>query len=68
MRRTDLQPSRTVPIDDLPPPVRPTDGEIATRAYDRYLARGGTDGQDIDDWLAAEQELSNERREQLQTV
>ena len=31
---------------------------IAARAYELYLARGGGDGQDWDDWLAAERELS----------
>jgi DUF2934 family protein len=35
--------------------------EIAGRAYQRYLRRGSTDGYDIDDWLAAEQELAEER-------
>jgi hypothetical protein len=68
MRRTDLQQSRTISIDNLPSSVRPSDGDIATRAYDRYLARGRADGHDIDDWLAAEQELANERREQLATA
>ncbi len=28
------------------------------RAYELYLARGGSDGQAWDDWLAAERELS----------
>lgn len=68
MGRTDLQQSRTVSLDILPSTVMPNDGDIATRAYDRYLARGRADGHDIDDWLAAEQELANERREQLETV
>jgi hypothetical protein len=31
---------------------------IALRAYELYLARGGTDGADFDDWLAAERELA----------
>ena len=31
---------------------------VALRAYELYLARGGSDGQDFDDWLAAERELS----------
>lgn len=31
---------------------------IATRAYELYLARGGRDGGDFDDWLNAERELS----------
>jgi hypothetical protein len=32
---------------------------VAARAYERYLARGGEDGLDLDDWLAAERELTN---------
>lgn len=32
---------------------------VAQRAYELYLARGGGDGQDFDDWLAAERELTN---------
>ncbi len=32
---------------------------IAARAYELYLARGGSDGQDFDDWLAAERELAS---------
>jgi hypothetical protein len=34
---------------------------IAVRAYELYLARGASDGQDWDDWLTAEQELTNGR-------
>ncbi len=30
---------------------------VAQRAYELYLARGGSDGQDMDDWLSAEREL-----------
>lgn len=33
---------------------------IAARAYELYLARGGEDGRDWDDWLAAERELSSD--------
>ena len=40
--------------------------EIAGRAYRRYQERGSTDGYDIDDWLAAEQELAQERVEPQQ--
>ena len=36
---------------------RPTYDQIAEAAYLRYLSRGGSDGRDFDDWLAAEQEL-----------
>jgi hypothetical protein len=30
---------------------------IAQRAYELYLARGGADGQDMEDWFTAEREL-----------
>jgi hypothetical protein len=31
--------------------------QVAQRAYERYLQRGGAHGHDLEDWLAAEQEL-----------
>lgn len=34
--------------------------EIAQRAYEIYLQRGAADGSDVDDWLQAERELSQE--------
>jgi hypothetical protein len=34
---------------------------IAQRAYELYLARGGTHGSDWDDWLTAERELAGSR-------
>jgi hypothetical protein len=51
--------------EDAPPPPtarnesRPTDerDRVAQRAYELYMARGGGDGQDLDDWLLAEGEL-----------
>jgi len=33
---------------------------VAQRAYELYLERGCGDGQDVDDWLCAERELSSE--------
>ncbi len=33
---------------------------IAERAYELYEARGGEHGQDVDDWLQAEQQIDNE--------
>jgi hypothetical protein len=36
----------------------PSEGEIAARAYEIFLGRGGTDGSDLDDWLQAEGELA----------
>ncbi len=35
----------------------PAHGEIALRAYERFVARGYTHGFDVEDWLAAEREL-----------
>jgi hypothetical protein len=32
--------------------------KIAEKAYYKYLERGGNDGQDMNDWLEAEKELS----------
>ena len=41
-------------------PTSPTLDEIRERAYHRYLARGGSHGAEIDDWLEAERELRGE--------
>jgi hypothetical protein len=40
---------------------------IAERAYELYLARGGSDGQDWDDWLTAERELSSREASSSET-
>lgn len=45
--------------------MRPSEEEIAIRAYDLYRSRGETHGQDQDDWLRAEAELIDERRHRL---
>jgi hypothetical protein len=42
---------------DSPAAREPSYEEIAEAAYQRYLQRGGYDGQDFDDWLYAEQSL-----------
>ena len=36
---------------------------IAQRAFELFLARGATPGQDIEDWLRAEHELRASNRE-----
>ena len=36
----------------------PSREQIAQRAYEFYLARGCKPGMDMDDWLAAEKELT----------
>ena len=33
---------------------------IAARAFEIYESRGGENGQDLDDWLQAEQQIDNE--------
>jgi hypothetical protein len=40
------------------PDLRPTEEEIAVRAYHIYLERGETEGNPVDDWLQAERELT----------
>ena len=45
---------------DRMPVSRPTTEEIAQRAYEIFLARGGEPGYDLDDWLQAESELLRE--------
>jgi hypothetical protein len=39
----------------------PTDEDIRTRAYHRYLERGANDGMDFEDWLVAERELKESK-------
>ncbi len=38
-------------------PGGPARDEIARRAYELFMARGGNHGYDIEDWLKAEREL-----------
>jgi Protein of unknown function (DUF2934) len=38
---------------------QPTAEEITHRAYSLYLERGGEDGKDVQDWVKAEQELTD---------
>jgi Protein of unknown function (DUF2934) len=37
--------------------------QIQARAYELYLERGCQDGRDVEDWLAAEEELKQRRAE-----
>jgi len=39
----------------------PTPEQIRQRAQQIFLARGGTSGKELEDWLRAEQELKQER-------
>jgi len=36
---------------------------VAMRAYELYMARGGRDGADMEDWLIAEREVSGRASE-----
>jgi hypothetical protein len=45
---------------DRKPASAPTTEEIALRAYEIFVARGGGPGHDLDDWLQAESELLRE--------
>jgi hypothetical protein len=38
-------------------PAAPTAEQIATRAYFRFLERGGVAGNELEDWFAAEADL-----------
>jgi hypothetical protein len=38
----------------------PSEEEIAHRAYELYLQRSGEQGKDVEDWIRAEKELSDE--------
>ncbi len=37
-----------------------TEADIATRAYEIFQSRGGEDGSDLEDWLQAERELTEQ--------
>lgn len=71
MTRTSQQQTSNASRDRTPSDVRRTRNhlrvteepqqEIARRAYEIFIARGATDGHDLDDWLQAERELSLRR-------
>jgi Protein of unknown function (DUF2934) len=42
-------------------PREPTHFEIAHRAFELYLARGGDHGHDVADWIEAERQLRERR-------
>ena len=43
-----------------------TDADVARRAYDLYLARGGEPGHDVEDWLQAERDLRDAAEHPMQ--
>jgi hypothetical protein len=42
----------------VPEPSRSRHDEIARRAFEIFLSRGGSHGHDMDDWLKAELEVN----------
>jgi hypothetical protein len=57
-RRSDSLPQRRHPITEA----------IAKRAYELFLARGGENGHDLDDWLQAERELLDAAGSQVRDI
>ena len=47
---------------------RPSEQQIAARAYEIYLSCGAVHGRALDDWLQAEQELLEGNREPVLAV
>ena len=41
--------------------IEPSDDDIRVRAYFRYLERGGTHGQSLDDWAEARKDLATKK-------
>jgi hypothetical protein len=49
------------PQADYQQMVKVSPDEIAQRAYELFMSRGGAHGNDLDDWLIAESELMRGR-------
>ncbi len=53
-------------LEGHPADANATHYRIAQRAFEIFQARGGTHGQDFDDWLRAEQELGASQSETVE--
>jgi hypothetical protein len=56
--------TRAVSMASEPPELStsaPDEEQIRDRAYQRFLDRGGSHGDDVNDWIEAETELRNRR-------
>jgi DUF2934 family protein len=61
MRATKKPRSSVSKTTKQPPTVErqpPAEHDIALRAYELFLQRGGEHGRDVEDWLLAQSELS----------
>jgi Protein of unknown function (DUF2934) len=47
---------------------KPTHLQIANRAFEIYVSRGGDHGHDVGDWFEAERQLQTERQPTKQAV
>ena len=56
----DLSPkqSKTTSISGRTAAEADREEQIRVRAYELYVARGGEDGHDVEDWLEAEAEIN----------
>jgi hypothetical protein len=45
-------------------PMRPREEQIRQRAYEIYLSREGQEGNEVSDWLSAENELKESSEQQ----
>ncbi len=50
------------PPTRLPSGTQELQEQIRQRAYELYEARGGEEGHDLEDWLRAEEEITQETR------
>lgn len=57
-RNSTILQAPPTPVNATSTAVRPTEEDIAFRAHQIFLERGATPGQDLDDWLQAERELT----------
>ncbi len=55
--RTGTEFDKRLLAEDTAEAYEPSQVDIESRAYARYLERGCLDGFDLDDWLAAEAEV-----------
>ena len=51
-------PTKTTPISGRTAAEADREEQIRERAYELYVARGGEDGHDMEDWLEAEAEIT----------
>lgn len=54
--------NETKPSENKSGSQSPMSEAVAQRAFDLYLARGGQEGHDLEDWLQAEREILFQRQ------